>query len=209
MGARLFYALSSKTVVVPFASYVHGGEGYRWLVRDALKTGGDENQTKIDKYDQYILGIGVDFIPRERTLVTIAGGLVYYSATEEVTWFSGTPPVADKYSYTALPFVSIGLEAKLTRWLSGRFSFYELLETWVGEEAVTETLLDKYRLTGSTYAANFGLSFHLGRFDIDTLIDTDGLADFLHYGPYIISGKDYSEGYEGLFTQLSVTYNFK
>ena len=32
VSARLFYAISSRSMVVPFVSYASGGEGYQWLV---------------------------------------------------------------------------------------------------------------------------------------------------------------------------------
>ena len=65
--------------------------------------------------------------------------------------------------------------------------------------------MDEEKETGTTYSANFGLAFHLAQFDIDVLVDTDYMADFLHNGPYILSGHNH----EGeLFSQVSITYRF-
>ena len=204
VGLRLFYMLSPKTVLVPFLSYSQGGEGYRWLVREDPNTGLDlTEQTYIDKMTEYVIGVGLNFIPHEKNLIALATGFHSQSWTYEETWYVGTPWVADKASYQVFPFISIGLESKLTRWLAARFSFYELLETWRGQTAQTETVLDDGRLTGSTYAAKFGLAFKFGRFTIDALVGTEGAADFLHKGPYLLSGND-----NALFTQLSVTYDF-
>ena len=96
------------------------------------------------------------------------------------------------------------MEARFTKWLGARLSFYELLQTYQSEEAIDDEQLDETRLTGSTYSAMFGLFFKLGHFTLDTLVDTDGAADFLHQGPYILSGNT-----NALFTQISLTYNFK
>lgn len=203
--ARLFYAYSPRVIFVPFASYMQANEGYRMLVENVSKT--QNIKIYVDKYSEYILGLGVDLIPIDNNLVTLAGGMEIYSSTYTETWYSGTPPVAGKYTYRSLPFISVGLESRITKWLTARFSFYELLETWEGQEPSSgdEKVLTKGRLTGSTYAARFGLAFRLGRFTIDTLVDTDYFADFLHNGPYLLSGKEHTMG---LFSQLTVTYNF-
>lgn len=203
VDARMFYVLNPKTVLVPFLSYMSGGQGFQWLIKDPTTT--DGISTYKDKQTVYALGIGADLIPYANNLVTLAAGFVNYTETYEETWQSGTPPVPAKYTWRALPFLSIGLESRIAKWLDARFSFYELLETWIYEENVTATILDKGRLTGSSYTANFGLAFHVGRFDIDTLIDMDGAADFLHNGPYVLSGKTYN----GLFSKISIKYNFK
>ncbi|MCJ7812732.1 hypothetical protein MUP95_05355 [bacterium] len=203
LDARLFYVLNTKTILVPFLRYMSSGQGYQWLVKSITTT--DGITTMKDKQTSYFLGMAADLIPFSNNMVTLAAGLYNYTETYAMTLLEGTPDVPDKYTWRALPFLSIGLESKLIKWLDVRFSFYELLETSIYEEAVTETILDKGRLTGSSYAANFGLAFHVGRFDIDTLIDTDGAADFLHNGPYILSGKEYY----GLFSKISIKYNFK
>ena len=141
----------------------------------------------------------------ERTLITLAAGWQRFTSTYEEKWSSGTPPPASEMSQQTLPFISLGLEARITRWLGARFSFYELLETWVNKALMfsDDNDLDELRATGTTYAARFGLWFKLGRFTIDTLVDTEYSADFLHNGPYILSGNEGT-----LFTKLSIIYNF-
>jgi len=203
--ARLLYAFSKNTVIVPFAGYMQCGEGYKWLVKDINKTQGES--TYKDKYAQYTLGVAADLIPHEKNLVTLAGGLVYQSYTFEETWITGTPPPAPTYTQQTLPFLSIGLESKITKWLGARFAFYELLNTH--KEKIYNPInksFDEVKLTGNQYNARFGVWFQFGRFQIDTLVDTEKFADFLQNGPYLLSGQP-SEN--GLFTQISVTYNFQ
>jgi hypothetical protein len=198
--ARLFYAMSAKAVIVPFAGYGRGGEGYRSLLADPP----DNIVSWVDKGSMFILGLGVDLIPVERTLITLAAGWQRFTTTYKQTWSSGTPPPAPEMSQQTLPFISLGLEARIARWLGVRFSFYELLETWVNNADMSyDDVLDESRLTGTSYAARFGFWFKLGRFTIDTLVDTDYSADFLHNGPYILSGNEGT-----LFTKLSIIYNF-
>ncbi len=203
VDARMFYVLNSKAILVPFLSYMSGGEGYQWLIKDPVTT--MNISTYKGKETRYVLGVGADLIPYTNNLVTLAIGFINQSWTHEETLLSGTPSIPEKKTWRALSFLSIGLESRIAKWLDARFSFYELLETWIYEEPVTGTILDKDRLTGSSYSANFGLAFHVGRFDIDTLIDMDGAADFLHNGPYILSGKEY----DGLFSKISIKYNFR
>lgn len=198
--ARLFYAYTSKVIFIPFLGYASGGEGYRDL-RSDLADG--SIVTYRDKYSMLLIGLGVNIMPVERTLVTLAAGYQRLSSTSETTLQSVTAWVPNEYSYSNAPFLSVGLEARLTKWLGARFSVYELLQTWNGKEAVAESDLDEAKITGSSYAANFGLWFKLGRFTIDAIVDTDGSADFLHRGPFILSGNSST-----LFSKLSITYNF-
>lgn len=199
IGGRLFYAYTNRLVVVPFIAYSSGGEGYALAEDD-----GSNIETYVDKYTTTVVGIGADFIPLQKTLITFAAGFLSSSMTYEQTWFNGDPPPSSAYKYRIFPFLTLGLEANLTKWLGVRLSFYELIEAYTGEEPVDDTKLDEGRLTGSSYAATFGLFFKLGRFTIDTIVDTDGAADFLHYGPYILSGNQ-----AALFTMVSIIYNFK
>lgn len=197
--ARLFYAYSARVIIVPFAGYGKAGEGYRSLDPDAIVL------THVDKTSMYILGCGVDLIPFERALITLAAGYQKFASTYEQTWSSGSPPPSSEYSSSTMPFLSVGLEATLTKWLGARFSFYELLDTFVGKMDMTmDDVLEESKFTGSSYAARFGLWFKWSRFTIDTLIDTNGAADFLHNGPYILTGKSVAP----LFVQISVIYNF-
>ena len=198
-GVRLFYAYSPKVIIIPFIGYEQGGEGYLSL----METGSGNIKSYRNTWSQYVAGIAADILPGENTLITIAGGFAQRTDSFEQTWYTGTPPVSDEEAYIIFPFFSVGLEAKLFKWMGARFSFYELLNAVRIKEAVTNTLLDERRITGSMYAANFGLYFRLGRFTIDTLVDTDGAADFLHNGPYVLSGIPSS-----LFTQISVIFNF-
>jgi len=205
VDARLFYVLNPKTILVPFLRYMSAGQGYQWLVKSQDIIGVSGITSRKNKQTYYLLGVAADYIPYTNNMVTLAAGLYQRTETYVETLLEGTPDVPSKEIWRALPFLSIGLESRIAKWLDVRFAFYELLETWIMQNAVTETILDKGRLTGSSYAANFGLAFHVGRFDIDTLIDTDGAADFLHNGPYILSGKEYY----GLFSKISIKYNFK
>ena len=197
--ARLFYAYTSKIIIVPFAGYGREGQGYRSLVPDASLL------TYVSKQTMYLLGCGVDLIPFERALITMATGLHRYASTYEQTWSSGTPPPSPEYSSQTLPFLTVGLEARLARWLGARFSFFELLDTYVGKMDMTgDDVLEETKFTGSSYAAYFGLWFNWSRFTIDALVDMNGAANFLHHGPYVVSGVPLNP----LVAQLSVIYNF-
>ena len=202
INCRLFYVLNKNAVLVPFAGYFTGGVGYKNLIKT-----GNIYDTYVDKISSYRVGIGVDIIPRKKSLVTIAGGIESQSGSLEVTMFNGNPPVTGSISEKAFPFLSVGFETRLLKWLEARFSFYELLKSFTEKSPGVNSNLDEATITGSSYAARFGLSFHFRRIDIDTLIDTNTAADFIHYGPYLLGGKSYSG--RGFFTNISITYKFK
>jgi hypothetical protein len=200
--ARMFFALTPKAILVPFVSYRHMGWGYRSVSSSALV------QTDKSSSNIYILACALDLIPFQNTLIALATG--YYGADmtyNEMTFSQGTPPIPGKSSYQALPFLTLGLEARIAKWMGVRLSAWELLETYTDQQRVTNALLYDATLTGSDFNARFGLYFILGRFTLDVLVDHNGAADFLHNGPYLLSGRDYSES--GLFTQVSITYNYQ
>ncbi len=208
VGARLFYALSPRSMLVPFVSYASGGEGYQWLVTEANNPIGDPYKSYREAGSMYVVGVAYNLIPKAKNLVTLAAGIEGMSGKPEVTYYTAPSPlpVQGEISYGTLPFINIGLESRIAKWLDARFSFYELLYSDTEKDPVSATQLDEFTEKGSSYAANFGLAFHLKNFDVDVLIDTDAAADFLHYGPYILSGHNYD--IHGLFSQVSVTYRF-
>ncbi|OVE79423.1 hypothetical protein BVY01_02690 [bacterium I07] len=201
VAARLFHAVSSTTVLVPFASYASGGEGYRSLIDANIPT------TSVNKFSQMIVGGSANIIPFENNLITLSAGLMRSTMTREDTWpaDAGTPPVYGTNTGMTLPFLSIGMESQLTKWLGARLAFYELLQTDTEElNSGVNNAMNEVKLTGNSYSAVFGLWFKLGKFTIDTLIDTDGAADFLHNGPFLFSGN-----MAALFSKLSIIYNFE
>jgi len=208
LGARMFYALSSKSMIVPFVSYASGGEGYQWLVTEDNNPVGDPFKSYRESGSMYVVGVAYDLMPKENNLVTLAAGVEGMSGKPEVAYYTApTPlPVLGEMSYQTMPFINIGLESRIAKWLDARFSFYELLHSETEKDPVSATQLDEFVETGSSYAANFGLAFHLKNFDVDVLVDTDAAADFLHYGPYLLSGHNYDM--HGMFSQVSVTYRF-
>jgi hypothetical protein len=203
VGARLFYVFSARALAVPFVQYGQNSHGYRNITKL-----GNIIKSSVSKDTYYTVGSALELIPRAKSLVVLAVGLRGQSWTSEVTLFSGSPPLQPKTTLLTLPFISIGLEGQLATWLEARFSFYELLNNHtIDEPNGINNGFDRTKFNGSDYSAAFGLTFHVGRFDIDTLIDKNGAADFLHNGPAFISGKDYSG--DGLFSQLSITYRFQ
>lgn len=197
---RIFYAFSKKTILVPFISYLSGSSGYTNLVKGTDKTDGVRSYKNV--YSVYNAGLGFDIFPYEKTLLTIASGITGAFKSSETILSTGSADPASEYKYKALPFVSVGLEAHLTRWMGARFSFYELLE----KMKVTNMFFtgDAVNMSESGFDAVFGLWFKLGRFTIDTVVDTKAVNDFLHNSMRILSGSE-----NPVFTQMSITYNFK
>jgi hypothetical protein len=205
VAARMFYALNPKVILVPFGQYGQNSRGYRSIDKDTSPL---NVKSSILKNTYYMLGAALELIPRTNAIVALAAGFRGESWQTITTYFDDDNTLNPTTKLTTLPFVSIGLEGRLAKWLDARLSFYELLNTHnIERDNGINNIFDRTTMTGSLYAATFGLSFHLGRFDLDTLIDINGAASFLHNGPAMISGKDYSE--EGLFSQISLIYRFQ
>jgi len=199
VGARLFHIMSPKVVLAPFAAYSSGAIGYRYA-----EGYDDMSGSYHERFTQYIAGVAVDLMPNKQNLISVGLGIDNFSVSPELTANSGQVSVLANISHGALPFVTVGLESWIKKWLCARFSFYELIMS-SSNEFTEDNYVINYDLSGSTYAANFGLAFKLGQFTIDTIIDTNGGAEFLHNGVYLISGAEFSNV---LFAQVSVTYAF-
>lgn len=204
VNVRMFYALNPKVVLVPFGQYGQDSRGYRSID----KTSSGNIKSLIAKNTYYMAGAALELIPRAKSLVALAAGFRGESWQSVETHFIGDNPLNPTTTLSTLPFVSIGLEGQIAKWLDARLSFYQLLNTHnIEQDNEINKVFDRTTITESAYAATFGLSFHIGRFDLDTLIDFNGAASFLHNGPALISGKDYSG--EPLFSQISLIYRFQ
>ena len=204
LAARFLYSLSEKVVLVPFFNYTYHGEGYEFLVDQLQITNNVRSMLEKDKMMTF--GIAFNLIPREMVLVTCATGILSMSTQSEVSLIKGNAPVNNEQSYLVFPFVNIGLEADLLKWLGLRFSMYKLMQKLVQRTPVDANTLDERNQYSNQYSATLGIYFRFGRLKIDTMLDTNNAANFLHNGPYLLSGKDYSA--TNLFTRVSVIYNF-
>ncbi len=198
LGARYLYSMTDKVVLVPFAGFSSEGQGFKSLVPNANPS------SMVTKQNSFILGAGFNIVPRERVLVSCATGLVTSSSSTEISLTSGTAPAQPESGYMALPFLNIGLEAELRKWIGFRLSMYKLLEKTTSQEAEGNLMAETSYKT-NPYNANLGVYFKLGKLKIDALLDTDSNADFIHNGPYILSGHSYS-GH--LFKRVSLIYSF-
>ncbi len=203
--ARYLYSMTDKVVLVPFFNYTNSGMGYDNAVKQNSFTGGIASLTQ--KQNSLTVGAGFDIVPREKVLVTCATGMMRSSSTTDVTLITGTAGVQPESGTTILPFVNIGMEAELYHWLGFRMSMYKLIEKMTMKSAVSADELDEYNEYFNNYVANLGLYFRLRNLKIDVALDTNSGADFLHNGPFIISGKDYSTS-GNLFKRVSLIYSF-
>jgi hypothetical protein len=187
VGLRYLYSLSSKSVIVPFGGLMFAGSGYTFSILN-------QTTSAVYKSNSYLIGIAHQYIPTRNTLVILAIGYTRTSETADVKMAGSSVPTPTT-AYEALPFLSLGLENRLFRWLSVRFGFYELL----GKSTTDTPDFSEVSSTSSMYTPYFGLAFHLKRFIMDAHIN----HDFLHHGPYVLTGQNYGS----FIYQFSITYN--
>jgi hypothetical protein len=186
-GLRYFYSLSSRSVIVPFAGLMIEGSGYTFSILN-------QTSSAVQKSNSYLFGIAHQYIPTRNTLVILAIGYTRTSETSDIKMGGSSVPTPTSV-YEALPFLSLGLENRLFRWLTVRFGFYELL----GKSTIETPAFSEVSSTSSMYTPYFGLAFHLKRFIMDAHIN----HDFLHHGPYVLTGQNYGS----FIYQFSITYN--
>ena len=106
---------------------------------------------------------------------------------------------------TTLPAFYVGVESKISSWLTGRFGVNQMYSSIFTETEHTEseTPANDTKSETTTYtndfAATFGLGMEFGNFDIDLIFNEGILSD----GPYIVSGVNNS-----LSNRLTITYSF-
>jgi hypothetical protein len=129
-------------------------------------------------------------------------GIAFQSMTMdyEDVFFDPAPDGAVKFTYTTMPQIFGALESNLWSWLTLRlgaskplFSEFEIEDNTAGPPTVTTTTQD----SPLQYAV--GLGFHLGRIDLDALMN----QDFAFTGSWLASGNS-----EIPFTRLTATYRW-
>lgn len=104
----------------------------------------------------------------------------------------------EKYTYSYTPTIFAALETHLNSWLTARFGatqgvFYtEKYEDYNSSNVTKEHY--------SWFDMNMGVGVKLGTLQLDATLN----PDFLHYGPYLISG----ESTDVMFEKVTATYTF-
>jgi len=140
-------------------------------------------------------GIGVNYQLNDDNLLVLGLEVVGYSKDGE--------EVKDDYEGTittmTLPGVFLGLESKISKWLTGRLGaaqVFQSLTTTYKPEGGSETKSTSY---ATEFKMTFGLGITFGNFVLDAAFNEGLLFD----GPYFISGSA-----EPIANRLSITYNF-
>jgi hypothetical protein len=203
LRGRYFYEYNPTYTFVPHGEIMFGKfehNYYEWRTdHDTLVYNRKYNWTSFD------LGVGMHYVPTNNVLGVIDFGFMYVNLKQEYTDELSDPVEMDEYktNYTVLPYVKLGMEADVFKWLDIRFGAttywtkynYEVTP-YADSNAVTLKDIEKYPFN-NTY---LGLGFNFNRLHVDCYVDPEQFLD----GFYFISGVDSKD--RGMNFKISALY---
>ncbi len=210
LRARYFMEPKGKFTCVPhfaFETKKYGEKNYGELDNDWVVTRTDE--TKVTVID---LGWGTNYDAAEDVLVVSDFGITFgsykysYDYTDDA--YTESSEAEYKYSYKAMPYFKLGIDAKVFNWMDFRAGVTSMWNTYKYERDYTDGGTYSY-MRGESFTTTqtfLGAGFHWGALEIDALLD----PEFLLNGPYFIGGESTDNNYDSdsLFGKVSFLYSF-
>jgi hypothetical protein len=171
--------------------------GYYGTATREVSPGFGQDTTYKTEYDRLNLaaGIGMNYQLNDDNLLVL--GLEVYGYAKE------GESVKDDYessiTTTTLPGIYLGLESKISKWLTGRLGAAQVFQSQTYSEKLEGSKETKTTNYSTEFKMTFGLGITLGNFVLDAAFNEGLLFD----GPYFISGSA-----EPIANRLSITYNF-
>lgn len=212
---RYFREINPKVTVVPHLSFVKGS--YKWLDHDWDDNPGDVKDSNMvyrtvdASLTDMDLGIGMHYSPATNVLTVVDLGFRSLKLKDERTYDStGVSGHMTEYStqqedvYTVLPYIKVGFEADVFKWMDLRFgaTSYWTKHTdeyeYVGINPVTDPTVDKDIEEYPFNRTYLGLGFHWNRLHVDCYTDPEVFLNGFDF----ISG----DGDGEMFFQISALY---
>lgn len=177
--------------------FMQQGPDYTWIVHAGMmydKFGVKYAADETEKVTEMILdaGIGLNYTPSNNVLAVIDFGLMLDKAKFEAE--SGGTTTETKFDNTVLPYMKLGVDADVLKWLDARFG---ATSYWNNEKYEDAADTDKYKYAQNDLYLGFG--FHFGRLHIDTYANPDLFVEGFNF----ISG-----GSEQMNYEISAVYEF-
>lgn len=166
--ARYFHELNSTVTVVPhlgFSTGTYKWNEWDWLANPAPDSGFSNQVDRTSKTTskEFTLGTGLHYTPSSKVLTVIDFGLAT-TKIKRLTSDNGEISESSE-NWTALPFIKLGFEAGVFKWLDVRFG----AETYWAKytvENVENATKSVYKYPDNRNYLGFG--FHWGQFHVDT-----------------------------------------
>ncbi len=213
LGLRLYFAGASEDNGTEITESVFGmGLAGRYFLQDdddftimALGGLGFESASGEEKTDNgsidasgfdlvLQLGAGINYNLDENNMF-ILGIKPFRLATVSEDWDGDE----ESESWIYIPEYHIGLESRITDWLTGRLGARQSYAFYSEKDDPDAAPSEEASEYISEFQMNLGLAFNFGQFTIDTVLQND----FLFNGPDFIGGNG-----NGIASRISVTYTF-
>jgi len=201
---RYWKEMNQKITIIPHAEITrekYGNKQYNYMdlnEDDRTKVLGQKENT-IMTID---FGLGMNYNPTAKILAIADIGVAFVKDNEKYKqWNLDDSLVTDneyKYSTTYLPYIKIGLEGEVFKWLDARLGAASYWRKYTYESDYGQGGVDGGAYTqkySSSYPYNssyMGLGFHWGNFYIDTYMDPAIILDGFEF---IRGNNQYEEEY--------------
>ena len=202
-NGRYTHELSNKLKVLAIVNFLTGSGEYSLTDND--------NSNDNDKIEGSLSNISLiaafNYMLDDDNLFVLAVQPFASNSVENVTETvagANTNTQTITTTTTILPAFYVGVESRISSWLTGRFGVNQIMSKTLTENETKNTNPASDAKTENTvynndFSATFGLGMEFGNFDIDMIFNEGILSD----GPYIISGVGNS-----ISNRLTVTYSF-
>ena len=162
LNGRIFFQTFDKVTLVPHFEFGYCNRG----IKHAEYTDYTFSQTGID----LDLGCGLNFTPATNVLAVLDFGFALDVISEEED-FGGTSKTEKAEANVYLPYINIGMDADVFKWMDIRFGATHSNKGYGYAETIEPSDEEK---NGKGYAENatyLGFGFHWGRLHVDTYTD--------------------------------------
>ncbi len=183
LDGRLFYSLNDELSLVPVVSVSHASLGYRFS--QGTQDAAAEPATGRTTTTVFGLGAGLQFRPSQRLLLVAGFEVDRRSDDVNDSLIAGSPgETAKTASATALPRLSLGMEAQLNKWLLVRCGASKERRIVAVTRDFTDGTAQKLEDQEQPYEFDAGFGIKAGGLGLDLTFN----PELIYTGGKVISG---------------------
>jgi len=173
---RMFHQIDVKTVFVPHAGIRYGkySSNYYDETGDTMLTSVENKVIAID------LGVGMQYTPTENVLAVLDFGLSYDNVTTDSYYPLDTLGVEDKNKVTSLPYIKMGLDAEVFKWMDVRFGATSYWDSET-EETNYDNIVIKHTYKYPENETYLGFGFHWNDLHVDVYSNPEMFLDGFNF----------------------------
>jgi hypothetical protein len=200
VAGRYFMVKSPKITLVPHVSVGIGKRGAEYLWGDTVVANNTKDEWSRMGFD---LGVGMNYTPAADLLAVVDFGFIYSGVKEKYTPIPAADTLGDqewKYTNFTLPYMRLGFEGKVCKWLDVRAGGTATL--WTDQWKYSSDFDTDYSFDDPSTSTYLGFGLNFGKLYLDGCMDPEMLLK----GPEFISGSSDYYGNDNMNYEVSMIY---